>query len=144
MCKRYFTFVLAFVFFCAASGAGALAQEKSAAKTDAMPERVMNLKRKVFARGTGTKARVGVKLNDGTKLKGYVSEATADSFTVVRTDAQPGTPVKINYEDVREFKAHGKGLSTTSKVLIGVGIGFVITTGLLVLLFKDGGHISLR
>lgn len=52
--------------------------------------------------------------------------------------------IKINYEDVRELKAHGKGLSTTSKVLIGVGIGFVITTGLLVLLFKDSGHIGLR
>jgi hypothetical protein len=87
---------------------------------------------------------VGVKLNDGTKLKGYVSGATAVDFTLARADVQLGTPVKISYQDVRELKAHGKGLSTTSKVLIGVGIRFVVTTGILVLLFKDGGRRIIR
>ena len=141
MFKRYFAFVLVVALCCTASGAAALAAK---GKTEEKPGHVEKIKRKVFARGTGSKARVGVKLNDGAKLKGYISEATVADFTLIRTDKLAGTPVKINYSDVAELKAHGKGLSTASKVLIGVGIGFVVTTGILVLLFKDGGHLVLR
>ncbi|HZH30194.1 MAG TPA: hypothetical protein VEY11_05485 [Pyrinomonadaceae bacterium] len=134
MLRKCFSLMLAAVFFCTASGAAALAKEKAGAGT---PERVEKIKRKVFARGTGTRARVGVKLNDGTKLKGYISEATAADFTLVRTDAQPGTSVRISYQDVRELKAHGKGMSTTSKVLIGAGIGVGATVGVLALMFRN-------
>ena len=43
----------------------------------------------VLKLGVGERARVEVKLRDDTKLKGYVSAAGADSFTV--TDAKTGT-----------------------------------------------------
>jgi glucokinase len=134
MLRKCFSLVLVAAFCCASSGASALAKEKA---KEVKPEHVEKIKRKVFARGTGTKARVGVKLNDGTKLKGYVSEATAADFTVVRTDAQSGATVKINYQDVRELKAHGKGMSTTSKVLIGAGIGVGVTVGVLAYMFRN-------
>jgi hypothetical protein len=77
-----------------------------------------------------------VKLTDGTKLKGYISESAADDFTLVRTDKQGDAPVKINYRDVVEFKATGKGRSTTSKVLIGTGIavGVLVVIGTLLVL----------
>ena len=128
--------VLALALVCTTSGAAkVVAQEKLDAKTT--EQRTEKIKRKVFARGTGTKARVGVKLNDGAKLKGYISEATPDDFTLVRTEESVGTPVKINYSDVAELKAHGKGMSTTSKVLIGTGIAVGVLVVVGVLLFRD-------
>lgn len=135
MLKKYFSFMLAVVFFCTTSGVAVLAKEKTGGKLS----QTEKIKKKVLERGTGVKARARVKLTDGTKLKGYISESAADDFTLIRTDERVGTPVKINYSDVAEVKAQGTGLSTASKILIGVGIGVVATVGILVLAFKDGG-----
>jgi hypothetical protein len=133
MFTKYFTLVLALLLFCTASGATALAKGNENAKLD----RVEKIKQKVFKRGTGARARVSVKLNDGTKLKGYVSESAAEHFTLMRTDEQMGAALKINYRDVAEIKDHGKGMSTTSKVLIGTGIGVGVTVGVLALVFRN-------
>ena len=84
--------------------------------------------RAIVARvGVGEKARVEVKLPDATKVKGYVSDAGADSFTVV--DKQTGAARTFNYADVAEVKKRGGGLSTTTKALIwgGVAVGAAIT-----------------
>jgi len=133
MLRKWFSLVLIIVIFGTAGSATIVAK----GKTEAKPEKIEKIRRKVFARGTGVRARAGVKLNDGTKLKGYISEANADGFTLIRTDAQPGAAVQIGYQDVDEFKAHGKGLSTTSKVLIGTGIGVGVTVGVLALMFRN-------
>jgi hypothetical protein len=133
MLKKWFSLVLIIVIFGTAGGATMVAKEK----TETKPEKIEKIRRKVYARGTGERARAGVKLNDGTKLKGYISEMNADSFTLIRTDAQPGAPVQISYQDVDEFKARGKGLSTTSKVLIGTGVGVGVTVGVLALMFRN-------
>jgi hypothetical protein len=132
MSKKYFSLMLAFVFFCTTSGVAVLAKEKP----DTRLADVEKIKQKVLKRGTGVKARARVKLTDGTKLKGYISESAADDFTLVRTDKQGDAPVKINYRDVVEFKATGKGRSTTSKVLIGTGIavGVLVVIGTLLVL----------
>ena len=140
MFRKYFSLIIAVVFFCTTSGVAVLAREKTGGKLS----QTEKIKQKVLKRGTGTKARARVKLADGTKLKGYISEFAADDFTLVRTDEQVGTPFKINYRDVVEFKAPGTGLSTPAKILIGVGIGVVVTAGILVLAFKDGGGPFLR
>jgi hypothetical protein len=77
--------------------------------------------------GVGRKARVEVKLRDNTKLKGYVSDAGADSFTV--TDARTGAARAVSYSDVAQVKRQGGGLSTSTKALIwgGVAVGAAIT-----------------
>jgi hypothetical protein len=129
MFRKCFSFVLAVVFFCTTSGVAVLAKDKAVGKLS----QAEKIRQKVLKRGTGVKARARVKLADGTKLKGYISEAAADDFTLVRTDEQIGAPVKINYRDVAAFKAQGKGMSTTSKVLIGVGVtvGVLVVVGAL-------------
>jgi hypothetical protein len=133
MFTKYFTLVLAFVLFCTASGKAALAKENENAKADQGEK----IKQKVLKRGTGERARASVKLNDGTKLKGYISEAAAEHFTLMRTDKQTGAALKINYRDVAEIKNRGKGMSTTSKVLIGTAIGVGATVGVLALVFRN-------
>ena len=77
--------------------------------------------------GVGEKARVEVKLPDNTKVKGYVSEAGADSFKVM--DAKTGTIRTFNYADVAQVKKRGGGLSATTKAIIwgGVAAGVAIT-----------------
>ena len=86
MPKKCFSLMLAVVFFCTMSGVAVLAKEK----TGGQLSQAEKIKQKVLKRGTGTKARARVKLADGTKLKGYISETAADDFTLVRTDEQTG------------------------------------------------------
>ena len=65
--------------------------------------------------GTGSKAKVDVKLRDSTKLKGYIGSADADSFTLV--DEKSGASRDILFTDVDRVKKRG-GLS--SGALIGI------------------------
>ncbi|MCA1588889.1 MAG: hypothetical protein LC734_00580 [Acidobacteria bacterium] len=91
------------------------------------------IKANVAKRGTGEKARVSVRMLNGTKMKGYISQAGDDSFTL--TDSKTKQTSTLAYSDVARVK--GTGLSTTSKVLIGVGIGIAITAVVLVIAVRN-------
>lgn len=68
--------------------------------------------------GTGTDARIEVKLRDKTKLKGYVGEAGEESFVVV--DGKTSATSTVAYTQVKQVK--GKNLSTAAEIAIGVGV----------------------
>ena len=68
--------------------------------------------------GTGVETRVEVKLRNKTKLKGYVSEASEDSFVIV--DEKTGTTSTVSYAQVKQVK--GKNLSTAAEIALGVGV----------------------
>lgn len=68
--------------------------------------------------GTGTDARVELRLRDRTRIKGYIKEAGEDSFTVV--DDKTGIESVITYPQVGQVK--GNNLSTTVKVVITIGV----------------------
>jgi hypothetical protein len=87
----------------------------------------------VAKRGTGPKAKVTVKLKDNTKLKGYISGAGDDSFTLA--DSKSGQLRTLAYQDVAEVKRPG-GLSWPAKVGIGIGIG----VGVLAILYGIACH----
>ena len=92
---------------------------------------VEEVKASVAKRGTGRKAKVTVKLKDRTKLKGYISSASSDSFTL--SDSETGQARTLAYSDVAEVKKQG-GLSLAAKIGIGVGI----TVGALALVVAIG------
>ena len=71
---------------------------------------------KVRTMGTGSNAKVEVKLNDGVKLKGYISAATDDSFTLA--DAKTGSSQDIKYSEVTQVKKSGGGLSSRGWIII--------------------------
>ena len=71
--------------------------------------------------GTGKDARVRLELRDKTKLKGYISEAGAESFVI--TDSA-GKTTAVAYPQVK--KVQGNNLSTGAKIGIGIGIGAAI------------------
>jgi len=104
------------------------------AKGKNRPLTVEQVKEKIAKRGTGEKARVSVKMLDGTKMKGYVSEAGEDSF--VLTDSKTQQVPTIAYREVTEVKG-SKGMSKAAWVGIGAAIGVTA----LVIAIKASGPI---
>ena len=116
MLKRLFSIALAALLFHA--GNSLLLNDVAwAVQRDAAAEKV---KAAVAKRGTGPKAKVTVKLKDKTKLKGYISNAGGDSFTLSET--KTGQARTFAYTDVAEVKKQG-GMSLAAKIGIGVGAG---------------------
>lgn len=76
------------------------------------------IKVNVLKRGTGTKAKVNIRMLNGTKLKGYISQTGEDSFTL--TDSKTNQTTTLAYADIKEVK--GNGLSTGAKIAIFGGI----------------------
>lgn len=73
--------------------------------------------------GTGTEARVKIKLRDKTKIKGYISEAGEDSFSIINN--KTNTAIQIQYSKVKQVQ--GKNTLTGEEiVLIGFGIAVII------------------
>jgi hypothetical protein len=66
--------------------------------------------------GTGQQARIELKLRDGTKLKGYVSELDETHFVVV--DAKSSVATTVAYPQVHKVK--GNNLSRGVKIAIAV------------------------
>jgi hypothetical protein len=79
--------------------------------------------------GTGIDSKVQVKLKDGTKLKGYISQINEKSFVV--TDEKTGTETEVPYPQTKQVK--GNNLSTGVKIAIGIGIvlAVIILVGVL-------------
>src|SRR5262245_25295175 len=84
-------------------------------------ERAAKVKEAITRLGTGPAARVEIKLRDGQRLKGYVSETSENSFLFVDDN---GAAKEVPYPQVQRVK--GNNLSTGAKVAIGVGIALVI------------------
>ena len=79
--------------------------------------------------GVGVDSKVEVKLKDGTKVKGYVSEINEDGFVV--TDAN-GKSTPVPYPQTKQVK--GNNLSTGVIVTIGI-VAFLLV--LVVLAARD-------
>jgi len=100
--------------------------------------RAAKVRMDVFKLGVGEKARVEVKLRDNSKLKGYIGEAKADSFTVV--DSENGYRQTIAYADVDKVKKTAGGFSTRSWIILGAAaVGAVATWAIVKPAVCDGG-----
>jgi hypothetical protein len=96
------------------------------------------IKNKVQSIGVGGNARVEVKLNDGTKFKGHVSDAQPDSFTVV--DSMTGSSKTVAYADTSSVKKAGGGISTKTWLILGAtAVGAIVTWIIVKPALCDGG-----
>ena len=127
MLKKLFAIGLTVLFFHAGNSLF-IHDIVRASQTDPAAEKV---KAAVAKRGTGPKAKVTVELKDKTKLKGFISNAGGDSFTL--SDLKTGQGRTLAYSDVAEVKKQG-GMSLAAKIGIGVGAG----VGALALLYAIG------
>jgi preprotein translocase subunit SecF len=116
MLKKILSLALAGFLMAVASAQPVAAGTPTKAEKEA--QFVEKVKAGITQLGTGTEARVEVKLRDKTKLKGYISEASAEQFTVV--DAKNGTATTVAYPQVQQVK--GNNLSKGAKIAIGVGV----------------------
>lgn len=79
---------------------------------------------KVAKLGVGEKAKATIKLNDGTRVKGYVYSAGDEDFVI--RDKQTSGATKIRYADVKSVDDN-RGHSMARNILIAVGIGAAVT-----------------
>lgn len=85
---------------------------------------VETVRTKITKLGTGSDAKIKLKLKDGTKLKGYIIESNEDGFAVM--NSKTGQPVSVSYSQVGQAK--GNNLSSGVIIVIGVvaAIVFII------------------
>lgn len=92
----------------------------------------------VLKLGVGRTSRVEIKLNDETKVKGYISDAGQDRFTV--TDLQNGSSQTLLYSDVADVKKPGGGISSRTWIILGGAAAAAVVVGIIVKpAFCDGG-----
>ncbi len=117
----------------------ALGFQSVGAQTGTDMQRAAQTRTKVDKLGVGRDARVEVKLRDNTKLKGYVSAASADSFTV--TDAKTGAAQTLAYADVMQVKKPGSGVSARTWIILGAVATAAVIVGVTVIkpVVCDGG-----
>jgi hypothetical protein len=101
---------VAFLNFCFSTPAFAQAKQDEDVKLAA------EVKSKLQKLGEGKKARVQVKLKNGTKLKGYVSQVKEDSFLLTGDSA--ATPVEVPYLQIEKVKRSHRNTAWT---WIGIG-----------------------
>jgi hypothetical protein len=111
------------LFSCAGTLVASSREEKEAKLAAVVKSRIIKL-------GTGSAARIEVKLRDKTKIKGYVQEIAEDHFVVV--DDRTGVTTTIAYPQVKQVKSHN--LSTGAKYAI-----FVLIMGVIFAIANSGG-----
>lgn len=92
---------------------------------DQEARRLEKIRESVRKLGIGKDARVEAKLQDGRKVKGYIREATDDSFIVV--EDKTGLVGTVNYSEVIQLK--GRNGLTAAKVGINIAKGVGIVAG---------------
>lgn len=134
MFRRALAIMISGMVLCSAIGYGtarAQSQESTRSAEKARAE--------VQKLGVNPQRRVEVKLQDGTRLKGSISAAADDTFTV--TDAKSGATRTVAYADMAQVKKPGGGLSTRSWIIIGAAAVAAVVVGTEVLypVLCDGG-----
>lgn len=84
-------------------------------------KRIEKVRTQIAKLGTGPEAKIEVKLKDGTKIKGYVTEAGQDQFVVL--NSKTGENIPVPYPQVKQAK--GNNLNTGAVIVIGI-VGFLV------------------
>jgi hypothetical protein len=83
---------------------------------------VQKVKAEVAKLGVGT--RVSIKLRDKKKITGHIDQIREEDFVVERSKG--GTQQTIAYSDVTQIKQKKEGFPTAGKVLIVLGVLWVV------------------
>jgi hypothetical protein len=97
------------------------------------------IRTKVERLGVGRSSRVEVKMQDGTRVKGYVSKLEPDSFDV--TDLDSGAAQTLAFAQVTQVKKVNGGPSKRTWIIIGAAAVAAIVIGVTVVkpVLCDGG-----
>lgn len=103
-----------------AVGLGAVTEPAVIRQADPQAAVVEKVKIKIAKLGVGARAKATVRLKDGSKIKGYISQAGEDNFVI--RDRKTDAPTTIRYAEVAKVEEN-RGHSTARNIAIGVGIG---------------------
>lgn len=120
MFKKYSTLILIVSVFNSLFCAVSLAQTQVGQNSRA----TINIKNTVAKVGTEPNRKIKVTLNDGTKLKGYITEIKDDYFALL--DTKSGKVVSVEYVRVAEVKRDGLSKIATIFITFGVVMGVAI------------------
>lgn len=121
MLKKIAALLLATFIVCGGSGYTVFGQTQRSGDAESLRK----LKVKVAKIYSQRRGKIKVKYNDGTRLKGYLTEVKDDTFSV--TDSKTGKSVVVPYEQVSRIDRND--LPTAGKILIATGA----TLGIIVL-----------
>lgn len=99
---------------------GTVSQPALAAQSKSQVPTVEAVKSKIARQGIGSKAKVTIRLKNGTKVKGYVAQAGEEDFVI--RDRKTDAPTTISYADVVKIEEN-RGHSTARNIAIGVAVG---------------------
>jgi len=133
MVKKYLSFVVCCLMLITANASFISAQSNTENKDSS----IAKVKARITERSTAKNTYIKVKMLDGKKLSGDITQAGEDSFTL--TDSKTKQSTSIAYRDVAQVK--GKGLSTTTKITIGAlaGAAAIVLTIILIPICNEGG-----
>ena len=133
MFRRTFATVLAGIILVTAFGfQHVLAQTANDAQASE------KMRAKVQKIGVGSNARVEVKLRDNSQLKGYISAAEQDSFTII--DNKTGSTRTVSYADASAVKKASSGISGKTWIILGATVvGAIVTWIIIKPALCDGG-----
>lgn len=133
MFRRAFAIMLSGILLVTAFGF-----QPALAQTGNDTQAVEKVRARVQKIGVGRNARVEVKLRDNTQLKGYISAAEQDSFTII--DSKTGSTRTVSYADSSSVKKAGSGLSAKTWIILGVAVvGTAVTWVIIKPVLCDGG-----
>jgi len=116
---------LSFTFICLLSVTAGSSLISAQTKTDNDASSAAKIKAVVAERGIGANKRVEVKMLDGTKRKGYISQAGEDSFTLI--DSKTRQAASITYGDVaRVENLASKGDKIALWIIGGAGVAAAV------------------
>jgi hypothetical protein len=133
MFRRAFAIMLSGILLVTAFGF-----QPALAQTGNDTQAVEKVRARVQKIGVGRNARVEVKLRDNTQLKGYISAAEQDSFTII--DSKTGSTRTVSYADSSSVKKAGSGLSAKTWIILGAAVvGTAVTWVIIKPVLCDGG-----
>ena len=84
--------------------------------------------------------RVKVKLNNGSELKGRITQSNENGFTL--SDEKSGKKTEIAYADVQNVEGRGMSKKKEAFIITGVVVGVAVTA--LILALKGPGNFNLN
>ena len=117
--------ILSLALMAALMNVAGVASLRAAPQDDKEAALVAKMRSNILKLGVGPKANVELKLNDGTKHKGYIIEVHDEHFMVV--NRKTNVISTINYRDIKQIR--GKNDLTAARIGLDVVKGAAVVAG---------------